>query len=107
MTQIRSAGENAKKLAPRRLFPDKAEQELMVASVWLHDIGYSAAREQATGLGLLAELQTIPLTTHPLHQLFVDGIDGTTGPHGETFTVDERIDEVAERYGADHRGRKQ
>ena len=135
LTHVCSAGEKAKRLAPR-LFPDKAEQELVVAAVWLHDIGYSAAlvqtefhpldgaryllsqgqaelaslvayhsdaREQATGLGLLAELQTIPPTTHPLHQLFVDGMDGTTGPHGETFTVDERIAEVAERYGADHR----
>lgn len=135
LTHVRSAGERAERLVPR-LFPDKAEQELVAAAVWLHDIGYSAAlvqtgfhpldgaryllsqgqaelaslvayhsdaREQATGLGLLAQLQTIPPTIHPLHSLFVDGIDGTTGPHGEIFTVDERIAEIAERYGLDHR----
>lgn len=135
MTHIRSAAAKAGGLAPR-FFPDRDEQALVVAAVWLHDIGYSPALaqtgfhpldgarwlvgqgqdelaslvayhsdalEQAAGLGLLKALHEIPPIPNSLHQQFVDGIDGTTGPCGEAFTVDERIAEVAQRYGVEHR----
>lgn len=135
MTHIRAAAEKAVVLAPK-IFVDPNEVELVVAAVWLHDIGYSPAliqtgfhpldgaqwlvgqgqdalaslvayhsdaREQAAGLGLLEALREIPPTPNPLHQQFVDGIDATTGPRGEVLTVNERIAEVAQRYGPDHR----
>lgn len=47
---------------------------------------------------LIAEFET----THGLSSDILWAADATTGPSGERFTLDERLAEIAQRYGSTH-----
>jgi hypothetical protein len=113
----------------------EAEEEILVAAAWLHDIGYvpeiartgfhpldgadylrqqgfpvrvvelvahhSGARFEAAERGLSEELSRYALEDSPVMDALVTA-DLTTGPGGERYTYDERMDEILSRYAPDH-----
>ena len=113
---------------------DEVERDVLVASAYLHDIGYAPAlaatgchaldggrhlrdlgQERLAGLvayhsgsrfeaelrGLAEELAQFTDEDSALTRLLTY-CDMTTGPRGESFTLDERLAEVQRRYGAEH-----
>lgn len=113
---------------------DECERDVLVASAYLHDIGYAPAlavtgchpldgaqrlrelgRERLAGLvayhsgarfeaplrGLADELAEFTDEDSALTRLLTY-CDMTTGPRGESFTLEERLAEVARRYGPAH-----
>lgn len=58
---------------------------------------HSGARYEAAERGLTAELAEFPFADTPLLDALV-AADLTTGPAGEKFTYDERMDEILSRY---------
>ncbi|TWP51355.1 HD domain-containing protein [Lentzea tibetensis] len=112
-----------------------AAETLLVASAWLHDVGYasalvksglhaadganylrgqgvparvvnlvahhSGARYEAAERGMPDILADYPFEDDLLSDALATA-DLTTGPDGERFSYDERIDEVFVRYPADH-----
>jgi hypothetical protein len=112
---------------------DQAEREVLVASAYLHDLGYapalvvtgchaldgarrlrelgherlaglvayhSGARFEAALRGLADELAEFADEDSAPTRLLTY-CDMTTGPRGESFTLDERLSEVGRRYGPD------
>jgi putative nucleotidyltransferase with HDIG domain len=62
---------------------------------------HTDAARQADDQGLGDELRAEFAEVGGLEQDLLWTADATTGPNGERFTLDERIEEIAERYGAD------
>jgi hypothetical protein len=62
---------------------------------------HSGAWFEAELRGLAEELLGFPDEASPLTRLLTY-CDMTTGPRGESFTLDERLAEVERRYGPDH-----
>lgn len=63
---------------------------------------HTDAASQAEGVGLADQLRAEFPQTEDLEQAVLWTADVTTGPSGERFTLDERITEIADRYGSDH-----
>ena len=64
---------------------------------------HTAARIEAAACGLAGDLDTEFPDVATLERDALWVADATTGPDGQPMTVDERIAEVASRYGAGHR----
>lgn len=64
---------------------------------------HTDAARQAEREGLSDELCAEFAPTDGIEQDILWSADATTGPSGERFTLDERINEIAARYGFDHR----
>jgi hypothetical protein len=112
----------------------ESERDVLVASAYLHDIGYAPAlavtgchaldgarhlrdlgHERLAGLvayhsgarfevelrGLAEELAEFSDEDSALTRLLTY-CDMTTGPSGESFTLDKRLADVERRYGPDH-----
>lgn len=62
---------------------------------------HSAARYEAAERGLSHELAEFPFEVSALQDA-LDTADLTTGPDGRPLTFDERMDEIMQRYPADH-----
>ncbi|MER5442012.1 HD domain-containing protein [Streptomyces sp. NPDC002790] len=111
----------------------EAERDLLVASAWLHDIGYapelrgtgfhpidgarhlaslgapdrlvrlvahhSGAVYEAEQRGMSAELAVYEREDSPLLDALIYA-DMTTGPAGQSFDFDRRMDEILDRYEA-------
>ncbi len=60
---------------------------------------HSGARFEAAERGLLRELEAWPLEDSPVMDALV-AADLTTGPRGQRFSFDERLDEILARYPA-------
>jgi HD domain len=113
---------------------DQVERDALVASAYLHDLGYapalavtgchaldgarhlrglgherlaglvayhSGARFEAELRGLAEELAEFADEDSAVTRLLTY-CDMTTGPQGESFTLDERLAEVERRYGPEH-----
>jgi HD superfamily phosphodiesterase len=113
---------------------NEVERDVLLASAYLHDIGYAPALavtgchaldggrhlrdlryERLAGLvayhsgsrfeaelrGLAEELAEFTDEDSALTRLLTY-CDMTTGPRGESFTLDERLAEVEHRYGPEH-----
>jgi putative nucleotidyltransferase with HDIG domain len=61
---------------------------------------HSGARFEAAERGLLRELEAYPLEDSAVMDALVTA-DLTTGPHGQRFSYDERLDEILTRYPVD------
>lgn len=75
---------------------------------WSDDVcrlvaNHTAARIEAAACGLAADLATEFPDAAILERDALWVADATTGPDGQPMTVDERIAEVASRYGTGHR----
>lgn len=64
---------------------------------------HTAASVEAAAWGLAKQLEAEFPAAGSLERDALWVADATTGPDGQHMTVDERIAEVATRYGADHR----
>lgn len=63
---------------------------------------HTDAAKQAEGEGLADQLCAEFAPTDDFKQDILWTADVTTGPSGERVTLDERLDEIASRYGANH-----
>lgn len=63
-----------------------------------HSCSYVEADRRGLGVELRAEFADVP---GPVRDALW-AADATTGPNGETLTLDERVAEVVSRYGEDH-----
>jgi len=61
---------------------------------------HSGARFEAAERGLLRELEVYPLEDSPVMDALV-AVDLTSGPQGQRFSYDERLDEILTRYPVD------
>ena len=100
---------------------DEAFAEDMFLLGMLHDFGYEFAEEPSDHPAIGAEILkrqgyrywkevadhgNINVTEVSDALFVLSCADMTTGPHGERFTMQDRIDNMAQRYGRDSRHHK-
>ena len=118
---ILAVARRARTLAEKLRPNDGMFAEGMFLLGMLHDFGYEFAEDPGDHPAIGAEILKRQgyrywkevadhgnvNVTEATDALFVlSCADMTTGPHGESFTMQERIDNMAERYGRDSRHHK-